>query len=384
MAKKKMLHILYSTGFLFAIHSAFIAYIDSSFLASFVGEKYVGLIFTISALVSIFAMSKASLILSKLGNYKMTVSLLILEALLLAGLTSIKTAWIIIPFFIIHYALVTILILNFDIFIEHFSDNGKTGSIRGTFLSIVNISWVIAPFIAGLILTNSDFWKIYLLSASAMIPVFAIIFLKFKNVPDNHYNHPPFLETIKKVIKNKNIYKIFSASFLLYFFFSWMIIYTPIYLNHHIGFTWDKIGIIFTIMLLPYVLFELPLGKLADWKFGEKEFLSLGFIIIGISTMAMAFINSHNFLIWAAILFVTRIGGSFIEISSESYFFKQIDDTDTNIISFFRDTKPLALVIAPLIATIILRIFPYQYLFLVLGIIMLFGLRYSLTLHDTK
>ncbi|MCR4283910.1 MAG: MFS transporter [Parcubacteria group bacterium] len=384
MAKKKMLRILYSAGFLFAIHSAFIAYIDSSFLSKFVGEKYVGLIFTISAILSIYALSKASLVLSKLGNYKTTISLLILEAFLLAGLASIKIAWIAVPFFIIHYAILTLLILNFDIFIEHFSDDGATGSIRGTFLSIINLSWVIAPFIAGLILTNSDFWKIYLLSASAMIPVFAIISLKFKNVRDNHYNHPPFLETIKRVFQNKNIYKIFLASFLLYFFFSWMIIYTPIYLNQHIGFAWDKIGIIFTIMLLPYILFELPLGKLADWRFGEKEFLTIGFIIIGISTMAMAFIDSHNFLVWAAILFITRIGGSFVEISSESYFFKQIDDTDTNIISFFRNTRPLAFVIAPLIATIILKILPYQYLFLVLGIIMLFGLKYSLTLRDTK
>ena len=379
-----MLHILYSTGFLFAIHSAFIAYIDSSFLASFVGEKYVGLIFTISAILSILALSKASLFLSRLGNYRTTIFLLILEALLLAGLASIKIPLVTIPLFIIHYAILTVLILNFDIFIEHFSDNGNTGSIRGTFLTVINLSWVIAPFIAGSILTNSDFWKIYLLSASAMIPVFAIIFLKFKDVPDNHYNHPPFWETIKKVYRNKSIYKIFSASFLLYFFFRWMIIYTPIYLSHHIGFTWDKIGIIFTIMLLPYVLFELPLGKLADSRFGEKEFLTIGFIIIAISTMTMAFITSSNFLVWAVILFITRIGGSFIEISSESYFFKQVDDTDTNIISFFRNTKPLAFVVAPLIATIILRIFPYQYLFLALGVIMLFGLRYSMTLRDTR
>lgn len=384
MAKKKMFRILYSAGFLFAIHFAFIAYIDSSFLSKFVGEKYVGLIFTVSAILSIFALSKASLILSKIGNYITTISLLALETFLLIGLASIKTAWITIPLFIIHYAILTILGLNFDIFIEHFSDNEKTGSVRGTFLTIVNLSWVIAPIIAGLILTNSDFWKIYILSVFAIIPVFAIIFLKFKEVPDNHYKHPPFWETIKRVFENKNIYKIFLISFLLNFFFSWMIIYTPIYLSHHIGFTWHKIGIIFTIMLLPYVLFELPLGKLADWKFGEKEFLTIGFIIIGISTMTMAFIDSRNFLIWAAILFITRIGGSFIEISSESYFFKQIDDTDTNIISFFRNTRPLAFIIAPIIATVILRIFPYQYLFLILGIIMIFGLRYSLTLRDTK
>ena len=163
-----------------------------------------------------------------------------------------------------------------------------------------------------------------------------------------------------------------------------MIIYTPIYLNQYIGFNWEKIGIIFTIMLLPYILFELPIGYLADWRFGEKEFLTAGFLITSLSTVAIVFIGSTNFILWIIILFLTRVGASFIQISSESYFFKQVDDTNVNIISFFRNASPLAYIIAPLIATIFLTFFAYQYLFLALALIMLFGLRYSLTLHDTK
>ena len=107
----------------------------------------------------------------------------------------------------------------------------------------------------------------------------------------------------------------------------------PIYLNQYVGFTWDKIGIIFTIVLLPYMLFEFPLGKLADRWLGEKEFLIIGFVIMAGATGALTFITSTSIVVWTIALFMTRVGGSFTEIMSETYFFKQIDDGDVNIIS---------------------------------------------------
>jgi MFS family permease len=379
-----ILHIIYSAGFLFTVHTAFLAYINSSFLSGFIGENYVGLVFTGGAVLSLFFLSKISGILSRFGNFKTAICFLVLEIISLLGLAFLNLAWLIVPLFIFRYAFLIILKFNFDVFIEHFSTDKYTGGIRGAFLTIVNLGWVISPIIVGAILTDSDFWKIYLISALLLVPVLAIIYFNLKSVSDGKYDHPPFWITLKEVWQNKNIYKIFMAGFLLQFFFGWMVIYTPIYLNQHISLHWDKIGIIFTIMLLPYVLFELPLGRLADRFFGEKEFLSIGFIITGLSTALIAFISSSNMFVWAAILFTTRIGASFIEIMSESYFFKQIDATDVNIISFFRNTRPLAYIIAPLVATAFLQIFAYQYLFVLLGVIMLFGLRYSLTLRDTK
>ena len=162
-----------------------------------------------------------------------------------------------------------------------------------------------------------------------------------------------------------------------------MVIYTPIYLNKNMNFTWDKIGIIFTIMLLPFVLLQLPLGRLSD-KIGEKKLLKLGFIIIIISTITLTFINSKNILIWGLILFATRVGASIIEVMNESYFFKQITARDANIISFFRNASPTAYIIAPLIATPFLLFFPFKFIFIFLGIIMTLGIYLSFTLKDTK
>jgi MFS family permease len=136
-------------------------------------------------------------------------------------------------------------------------------------------------------------------------------------------------------------------------------------------------------MLLPFILIEIPAGKIADRWIGEKELLLAGFIIMALSTMVIPFIGTASFILWTTILFVTRIGASLVEIMTESYFFKHVKGDDANIISFFRMTRPLAYIAGPIAAIIALQFFPFQYIFLVLGIIMFLGLKYSLALKDT-
>jgi MFS family permease len=137
-------------------------------------------------------------------------------------------------------------------------------------------------------------------------------------------------------------------------------------------------------MLLPFVLFELPVGEMADEKYGEKEFLTMGFVIMGLSTIFISFVTVKIFWIWAALLFITRIGASFVEISSESYFFKQVNPEKTDVISFFRITRPLSFIVGPILATITLGFIPFEYIFIIIGSLMILGTKYSLVLKDTK
>jgi MFS family permease len=137
-------------------------------------------------------------------------------------------------------------------------------------------------------------------------------------------------------------------------------------------------------MLVPFVIFELPLGEMADDKYGEKEFLTIGLVIMGLSTIFIGFVTAKVFWMWAVMLFITRIGASFVEIGSESYFFKKVDIEKTDVTSFFRISRPLSYIIAPLLATITLQFIPFQYTFIVIGSIMIIGTKYSLSLQDTK
>jgi MFS family permease len=137
-------------------------------------------------------------------------------------------------------------------------------------------------------------------------------------------------------------------------------------------------------MLLAFIIFELPVGQMEDEKYGEKEFLAIGFIIMGLSTLFISFLTIKSFWMWATILFITRIGASFVEISADTYFFKKVGPDKTDVISFFRIARPLSFIIGPLLATIILQFIPFQYVFIIVGSIMIVGTHYALALTDTK
>jgi MFS family permease len=150
------------------------------------------------------------------------------------------------------------------------------------------------------------------------------------------------------------------------------------------NFGWDKIGIIFSIMLIPFVILDFPLGKLSD-KIGEKKMLIAGFLIIILSVLVIPLITDSKLWIWALILFATRIGAATIEVMNESYFFKTINERNADEISFFRNAPFVAYIIAPLVAVPILFLIPsFEYLFFFLSAVLLLGLFVALRLKDIK
>lgn len=379
----RALFILYLVGFLFALNQALPAYISSTFLAGFATEKSVGVIYTIASAITIILFFLLPRLLRRFGNYRLAFWFFILDGISMVGLAGPHSFWLVAGFFILNFISVSMLIFNLDIFLEHYSRDSRTGSIRGIYLTVINGAWVFSPLLAGFILSDGDYWKIYLAGAILILPALFLLrggFEKFKNPP---YRSVAIWSTLRIICRQRDLFRIFSVSFLLGFFYTWMIIYTPIYLHEHLGFSWQNIGLIFTIMLLPFVLTEAPLGKLADKKWGEKEILSLGFIITAIATMAMAFVSSTSVALWAALLFTTRIGASAIEVMSETYFFKKVQSSQADIISFYRATRPAAYVVGPLVASTLFIFVDFKMIFLALGIIMLGGLFFSLRLKDT-
>lgn len=192
------------------------------------------------------------------------------------------------------------------------------------------------------------------------------------------------LKTLRSFLKNKDLLKIYLINLILKLFFVWMIIYTPLYLNSYLNLGWDKIGIIFTIMLIPFVLVDYPLGKISD-KIGEKKLLITGFAISALFTLIIPMIVEPAVWVWALILFGTRVGAAVIEVMSESYFFKNEREENADVLSFFRNTTPVSYIIAPLCAIPILLLVPsFKYMFFVLGAVMFLGLFLTLRLKDVR
>lgn len=385
LAKNSIFNVLYIMNFFVSFHIFLLLYINSSFLATFVGEERVGLLYIASALMGIAALCSIAHILKRVGNRKSLIIVTLVEFLAVLGLAASSSPLVIMALFLLHGTLYVLMLFSLDVFLESYSQSEEnTGTIRGTFLTMQNIALMLAPFVAGLVVGNDEFWKVYALSALFLIPFMFILIRTFRGFEDPRYEPFRLRQTFRDLRKNHNLYTIFMIQFLMRFFFSWMVIYTPIYLHQHIGFAWSEIGLMFTIMLLPYVLIEWPAGKLADTRFGEKELLAIGFVITALGTASMSLFLSSSIVLWTAVLFVTRVGASFLEVLSESYFFKHVGGKETDTIGLFRMARPGAYALGPIVASALLLVIDVRFIFAALGIILLLGLYYSIRLRDTR
>jgi MFS family permease len=378
---KRKRYIVYLAGFLFSLPVALTSYINSSLLESFTNPTKISLIYIVASMLVIFGLLQMPKVLAKIGNYKTTLLLSILGFISLLLLAFSKNSTTVIISFIVYFISVNFITTTLDIFIEDFTLGPKVGRARGIYLTIINSAWIIAQMISGSIITKSSFKGIYLISALFMFLVGIILVFFFQKFQDPEYKKIAAIKTLKFFIRNKNISKIYLINLILKFFFAWMIIYTPIYLHNYIGFDWQSIGIIFTIMLLPFILLDFPLGKLSD-KIGEKKMLFIAFLISAISTIAIPFILEANLYLWAFILFMTRVGAATIEVMSDSYFFRIVDEKHADEITFFRNTTAISYIIAPLAAIAILTLTPsFKFIFFILGAVLLVGAYLALRLR---
>lgn len=369
---------MYVLSFLFTLHIALSAYINSTFLIKIISEKYVGLLFAIASLVTLFMLSKSVNALKHFGNRKFVLIALLINMLSLAGMITSKNPYIIGSSFVLLSATNTLIIFSIDIFIEHFGDPKTIGKIRGLYLTIINLAWMLTPLATAFLITKEGgYVSIYILSFIATVIMTIGLLFSVRTFKDKTYVKTPFLETYRYLKTNHHMMAITIINFILQFFFAWMVVYMPIYLYQHIGLGWSQIGVIFTIMLAPFVIFGLPVGVLVDkYHVRKRTLLYIGILIMSIATFAISFITTPNVVLWAFVLFMTRTGASITETTSEIYFFTHIKEEDTYLLSVFRDMMPIAYIIAPIVSTVIFIFLPLKFLFAILGVIVLCGLYY--------
>jgi len=382
--QKTLLPYVYLANILLSIHFFLIIYINSTSLERFFTESQVGILFVIGAVIGISLFLSAPSMINRFGLYKYLFSVIALECIAVLGLANAGSALSVAFYFLMHSSLVPMILFCLDIFLEKETlVEADTGKIRSIFLTITNSILVISPAITGFILKQYSFESLYFISALFCIPLLLIARIKFSN-SDTMMSETHIFTSLKKAFENKDVKNVVIAQFILQFFFAWMVIYLPLYLVKDVGFGWQELGLLFTVMLIPFAVFEIPVGFLADNKYGEKEFMLAGFIIMAVASSLIPFVKVPVFLTWATLLFCSRIGASFSEITSESYFFKHVNASNSDSISIFRMTRPFAYVCAPIIATITLTFLSLGASFWILGIITFFGSVAAFNITDTK
>lgn len=378
---------IFAARLVFAIHYFLILYTNSSFLGQFLPAESIGAIFTTGAAISVFAFLFISRILHKVGNFKLTVSLLAINFLVVLAMAFTTTAAIGIPLFVLLLIVQPLIYFNLDVFVESVTDNdvAATGSSRATLLTLGSIVAAVAPFVSAVFIDDtSSFTTTYILSALSLIPVAIIMFINFRHFSDPPYDEIDVLAAIRSFWLKRNIRLVFLAHFTLQLFFVFTVIYIPLYLTGTIGLSWTEFGITMFFAQLAYIITEYPAGYLADTYWGEKEMMAVGFGIIAVTLASFAFITSTSVVIWSFVMFITRLGAGLGEVTTEGYFFKKARSSDAQIISFFRLTGPLSMVVGTALVSLVLLYVPFNLVFIFGGFLMIPAMFFALNLKDTK
>ncbi len=257
---------IFFLSFLFSLHIAISAYVNSSFLSTFFQDWFIGILYSIASVITLYLLSESTALLKNFGNRTLAIILLFFNIASLFGLISAKNSYFAALSFIVFFITNSLTYFCVDIFIEHFGNPKNIGKTRSMYLMIVNLGWLVAPFISGYLIGKGSggYQIIYLYSLYIVVLMMFLFLFAVPPFKDRTYTKTPFLETYQFLKTNKHIFAISAINFILQFFFVWMVIYTPIYLHEFLKFNWTQIGIIFTIMLAPFVLFGLPIGILID------------------------------------------------------------------------------------------------------------------------
>lgn len=362
-----------------------ILYVNSTLLNKFFSESMVSGLFLLGATVSAFLFLFISKFIEWFGKRSLLVAFLIFATLGTLGLAYADTPGEVALYFILYAGVFFSIYYCLDIFLEEVSRDHNTGEVRGLYMTILNLGIAGGPIILAFFAGTESLRPLYLVATGLLVlPTLLVLFFLKSRSPKWHgqYHRHMFLP-FRAWWRSKSVRRITLARFVLESFFAFMVIYMPIYLNRYLGFEWLELGIMFTVMLLPFVILQWPAGELADRFLGEKEILIIGFLIMFGSLLFMPFIGKV-FLVWLVILFVSRVGASLIEVMTESYFFKHVEAKDTGLISIFRLVRPISVFAGATLGLLATSLESFEKIFFVLAAVVFLGLLSVLPLRDTK
>ncbi|MBP5993785.1 MAG: MFS transporter [Candidatus Moranbacteria bacterium] len=370
-------------SFALAFVDALILYTISSFIETTLGTQYIGAAYFIAFGIHLILLLNLQGTIRKIGKIRYLLLCLGLAAAAVGILPSISDGLKGVALAVAFLAFSNTAWVALDVILEGYSKDQLSGRIRGLHLTIVSIGFLLTPYLATRILDAHGYAAVFLIVfiGYATILLMATVLFRF----DNHTEQPKIRlwSALQEVSGNTDLRSIFIVSLALEFFYTIMVIYMPIHLQH-LGFAWTEIGIIFTIMLLPFVFLQYPIGLLADKRYGEKELLALCLLITTAAMVGVATYSEKHLLAWGAILFMTRVGIAGIEVLRDSYFYKQIDGDDIHIIAFFRMARPVASMAGAVIAVITLSFFQLPALFIAVIVGLFLALFQVFRLKDTE
>ena len=444
---KKLLIVGFALTFFYGLQLALLVYVLSDYLGQYMSAKYISLVYISSAIFSLYILNVYNKSLKHYHNYRTTSTLILLQIFSLAMMSFVTNPFVISFYTLIYLSIVTLLATSLNLYIDEWAEHEDMGVVRGVNMVITALSLIFGLFLSKIILSvkynftglivshiNHQYGMLIIVNIFILVIMQILVKHYYSHISEPKYAGGHMWKVIWQLYRNKDLYGVFIANLALQFYVTIMIAYFVTYL---IKFNFvnisEYVGYIMPLALLPFVLLPYKVGQLADKKYGEKEFMIAGLVIMSISMLLVPILSHYNseivytnlnnlnvnisnfnnnishgiitngnqidvnningniysmiLLSWGILLIIGRTGSSLLETASTTYFFKKVSKNDNDTISLFSNLGALGTLIASLFAIISYYIdiyFNINYsLFILSSAFLLLCIRYVMRVRDT-
>lgn len=270
------------------------------------------------------------------------------------------------------------MIMTIALFVRDFANNSDLGEEEGLYYKYTNIGYFLGPLAGGFVAAAFGYEVVFFMAALSSLGALAYFYhahiikkhpaIKEKKQPETY----SLLKNVKEFFSNSDRRKAYLITVVLLSWFSFKRIYAPLYIIAS-GYLASMSGLILALGIVPFILFEVQVGKYADRK-GIRLPISTGLLIISI-ILLIIFLSPWPLLNFA-LLIVASIGASFVEPLQEYYLFKHLPkNKEDNLYGVYMTADPVSYFLTPAIGAVVLAFLPFNYLFLVFaGLIAMAGL----------
>ena len=201
MLAKKLFHLNIYT-FILSIHIAFIVYTGSTFLSGIFGQENIWIIYSLGAFFTLLLNFSITPLLHNFKIEKINNLALVVAIINLFFLTFTNFPFNIFLAYISYIILSEYLLMLASIMTEDLSKNSITGSIRGTFISMQSLAYIISPFFSSMIIKFFGIQYIFLVSGIFLLISLIYFRLNIKTLPPLSIHNKNFGQAINTIWRN--------------------------------------------------------------------------------------------------------------------------------------------------------------------------------------
>ncbi|RJS80598.1 MFS transporter [Methanophagales archaeon] len=359
------------------------------YLKQFVKQPaLVGLIATLSSLAGLAFSLPVGALSDRIGRKPMLIGVFSLISVVLLAFFINTRLYVLIGLQIAFGALMVPVWIVGEAFIKDISPTRRRGEFRSFFGTFANAGMLIGSLIGGSLAMGFGIRQPYIFAAILLlVPLILVFGLKedeYSRSTNKNQAVKDFLPVLKEFLQQRELKILALCTLSLYFWYAAKWVFGPLFLLN-LGYSLFIIGIWLAVSVLPFLLFQIPVGILSD-KIGKSKIIYLGFFISTISLLPLGFESSISSLL--ATIFIVSIGTSFaeplIEVRVTDIVQKERYGAYSGIFEF---TKTLGLMLGPVGSSFFVHSFGISCSFMpavvvfILTLALLVRLRYPETIN---